>query len=742
MAITAQLHDGTRIEFPDGTDPSVIQRTVQNVLGKQAPQAPAGTNPTQLKGSSAGGMFMGLRDAVDAGAQMLVHALPESVVGTGNQLNNRLADMGVPGISKLELSQDGGTLSGLVSGSKQGAAGPLDRMVSKANAEYDASRQLAGRDGVDLARIGGNLLNPVNRVVPMSGATSTIGVVGRAALQGGISGAAQPITDTSAGDFAQQKAAQTFVGAAGGAVGGYVGDKVIGALGNKFAALREKPGFPVLLGGNQPGMPIAAQTEKALGEAAGSQGIDLTAIPKAILDDVRGQVQSALQKGKKLDVNALVRVAESRSVLGSDAGLMTGQATRDPQLFARELDLRGIQGAGKPIADRLATQNTRLIEAVGKRGASSAPDAYDAGATAIKSLQDLDSKLSADVGAAYTKFRNASGSSINVPMQPIAQRLGEVLDTYGSENLPAAVLSKFKSYGLTGDKQTKAFDLLEADKLIKIINANYDPMKASQAGALSALRKGLSESIDLADSQTQGATGPAADLLREALGKAKSRFALHEAVPALEAAAKDPGAQEAFVRRYITSQSAGVDSVAGVVKLLSPEAADAVKRNVLASILEKAAPGAIRGSDTAKFSQDGYRKALDAIGDRKLKLLFGDDGVSQLRQIARVSEWIQKQPVGSAVNNSNSAAQVMNLLQGVAGKSSSPTLNKLGSLPGVNLLKNSLAQSLDESAARNALAANIPQQSAQLAPEEVNALRRFLPITGGAFGSAFSGGLR
>lgn len=41
MTITAQLHDGRTLEFPDGTDPSVVQRTVKQMLGQSAPAAPA-----------------------------------------------------------------------------------------------------------------------------------------------------------------------------------------------------------------------------------------------------------------------------------------------------------------------------------------------------------------------------------------------------------------------------------------------------------------------------------------------------------------------------------------------------------------------------------------------------------------------------------------------------------------------------------------------------------------------------
>ena len=676
--------------------------------------------PSQLKGSTAGGAFMGLRDSVDAGAQMLRRVVPESVGAAVDNLGNKLADFGLP------VARSNGV---------QG----VDAIVKTANDEYDTSRRMAGRDGIDLARIGGNIANPINRVVPMAGATSTAAVATRAGAQGGISGLFQPVTEP--GNFWQDKATQAAVGGGFGAAGGAIADKLTQAVGNRFAAMREKPGFPQMLGG-QPQLPVQVQANDLLTKAAADQGIDLATIPRNILDDVRGKVEAAIKSGKKLDGATLVRQAEGRAVLGDDAGLMLGQSTRDPMQFASELDLRGIQGAGKPIADRLNLQNQRLIDKVGGMGAKSAPDAYEAGDVAIKSLQATDAQLSKAVTAAYNRFRASSGSTIDVPLQPMAQKLGEVLETYGQENIPAAVLSKLNQYGLGGMKQTKVFDLLEADKLIKIINANLDPMKASQAGALGALRKGLSESIEAAEVQSQGASGPSAQMLKDALGLAKSRFGLHEAVPALEAAAKDAAGKQAFVQRYVTARGVEPDTLKGLIKLMSPEAVDAVRRNVLSDILEKAAPGAGRGSDAALFSQAGFNRALDSIGDRKLLMIFGDEGVKQLRQIGRVSEWIQKAPKGSAVNNSNTGSAAFNLLQGMAGKSESQLLNKLTGLPGVNLVKNSLSQSLDESAARNALMANPRASSAQLSPEEINALRPYLSLTGGAFGGSAASGLR
>ncbi len=726
MPITAQMHDGTRLEFPDGTDPTVIQKTVQSLLANKQVAAPDGTAPSELKGSAAGGFWMGLRDPIDAGAQLLDRGLKS--VGVDTDAISR----GVNAAAKKVLPN---AVADMLF-----AAKPVDEIVKTANSEYDASRKMASRDGIDIARIAGNIANPVNRIVPMAGASSTAAVGARAGLQGAISGLATPVTDTD--NFAQQKLTQAGVGTAFGALGGVILDKLVQGAGNVWAQMRAKPGFPQLLGGPAGDIPASARTEMLLQQAAANQGIDLSQIPQSIMTEVRGQVEKAIKAGKDIDAKSLMRSAEGKAVLGEDAGLLLGQATRDPMQFADELNIRGIQNAGKPIADRLNLQNTRLIEAVGKQGAKGAPDAYDAGKAATASLQRLDDKLSKGVTADYTAFRNASGSTVDVPLQPLAQRVGEVLDTFGRENVPAAVLRRLNEYGLLGAKQTKVFDLLEADKLIKTINANLDPLKGSEAKALGELRKGLSESIDMAATQSEGATGPASDLLKRALASAKARFKLHEDVPALEDAVKNPKAQERFVRDYITSKTAPIDTVGRLVGLLEPEALDGVRRNVLQDILEGAAPGAARGSDAALFSQAGFNRSLDRIGDRKLQILFGDDGLAQLRQVGRVAEWIQKQPKGSAVNNSGTAGAVMNLMQGLAGKSENPLLNKLTGLPGLNLARNSLRQSLDEQAASRALAAKAPIANPQLTPEEVATLRRFLPQAGGAFGVAAAGGVR
>lgn len=687
------------------------------------------TERDKLLSSTPMRLARGGKDAIDGAAQ-LVARLP------GAGAVNKAADAVGGFLNRNVFNPAGlkGDFAGEVLGIRGATPEQLRQDMVSAEGEYAQAREATGQTGTDVARVVGNVVSPVNltvgRFVPGGGSTVRA-VAGKSALAGAAGAATQPVLGEN---FASEKTAQVATGAVAGAAGGVVLDKLIRGAGNIVARVREMPAAQRALAGFGAGrgaMPVEAQADQIIAEAAKEQGIRLADIPKALMDDAKAQVRTALSSGRNLDANALMRKTEGRLVLGDDAQLLRGQVTRDPQQFTRDMNLSKLDGAGKPLADRLNLQNVRLIEKLSGMGAKSAPDAYDAGTAGINALKAYDDQLSAGVREAYNKFRSQTGSTVDVPLEPVAQRFGEVLDKYGRENLPGAVVEKLNSYGLGGMKQTKVFDLLEADKLIKTINANFDPMKGPQSAALSELRSALNESIELAAKNSEGASGPASDLLRGALKAAKDRFSLHEQLPALADAVKNPRAKERFVRDYITSKSASIDSVDLLTRTLDGKTLDQVRRNVLAEILEKAAPGAARGSDTANFSQAAYAKALDSIGDRKLAALFGEDALAQLKQVQRVAEWAQKQPKGSAVNNSNTAAGLFGMLQGL-GKVGS----KVANLPLVNIARDSTQQFMDERAAADALRGAVPSTARTMTAEELAAARRLVPALAGAAGPA------
>lgn len=141
------------------------------------------------------GFAMGLADPIHGGAQLLTKMLPDSVVKAGNSLNNWIADK-----------------TGLVAKLPEGG---VDQQVREREAAYQAQR---GSDGIDWARLGGNVLNPANVAVAarLPSAVSLFGRMGVGAAGGALSASLSPV---GSGDFADEKAKQIGMGAAfGGAV--------------------------------------------------------------------------------------------------------------------------------------------------------------------------------------------------------------------------------------------------------------------------------------------------------------------------------------------------------------------------------------------------------------------------------------------------------------------------------------------------------------------------------------------
>lgn len=110
MSVYAELPDGRRLEFPDGTDPAVIQNTVKKVLGKSAQppseewmrkaaiSATRGENPALAKaidfGTGASGMFRGALNLLpgDPGDALLTPEYADK--GSGAHLAGALLDPG------------------------------------------------------------------------------------------------------------------------------------------------------------------------------------------------------------------------------------------------------------------------------------------------------------------------------------------------------------------------------------------------------------------------------------------------------------------------------------------------------------------------------------------------------------------------------------------------------------------------------------------------------------------------
>ena len=167
MAITAQLHDGRQLEFPDGTDPAVIQATVKKVLGTVEPPAEK-SFPQQVGQQVMNAGAGALRGAGSIGATLLTPydliAGNTSSIGNTERRNAMDEALSSLGADTNSLAYQGGKLGGEIAGTA-GVGGALASglraipAVARVAPGVISAIESAGFSGPNmLARMGGGAL--------------------------------------------------------------------------------------------------------------------------------------------------------------------------------------------------------------------------------------------------------------------------------------------------------------------------------------------------------------------------------------------------------------------------------------------------------------------------------------------------------------------------------------------------------------------------------------------------------
>jgi hypothetical protein len=579
-----------------------------------------------LRGSAIGGVMQGMADPV-VGAVQLIANIPGGDSFAKLSENNPL----------FRAAREYGVIE----------SGVNDRIKAK-EAEYEAARARAGRDGFDASRFAGNVAAPSN-VALASRIPAAAGFLGRAttgAAAGAVGSAATPETDTE--NYWSKTAGKAAVGGAAGAVLA----PVAGAVGDRIGRMFQGSGAPPA-GGLPPiaGAPGTHAADASIARAAAEAGQTIDDIPQSVLYQLRAQAQHALSQNQVLDTAAALRKADFEAI-GQQP--LLGQITRDPMQFAREKNLRGIAGAGEPIAARLAGQTEGLSRTLGGF-AHGADEAFGAGQRISGALAGVDRNARGAVSAAYEAARNSSGRSLTIPLQGLAQDYADVLGRFG-DKVPTGVRNSFEALGLNNGTQRRIFDFEEADKLRKVLsdNAGHDP---ATNRALSELRGALNRAQTDVD-VTGGPFAPAVKMAAE-------RFKLHEAIPALRAAANGDVPPDDFVRKFVINGDAL--ELRGMAKLLKQHAPEAYQqaRAQVGAELRRAGFGENIAGDKP-FSQERFNAKLRQMGTARLQAFFTPDEIATLRTAGRVGAYMESPPAGSAVNFSNSGSAVANVAQAAA----------------------------------------------------------------------------
>lgn len=691
------------------------------------------TNPSPDRGGIGGALFMGaVRDPLDAGAQLLARGvraatgiIPDAL---GGETARRLMDEQV---------------------------GDLDKQIRTANREYDESRELAGRDGMDIARGVGNVASPANiPIARMIGGASSLGqLAARGAAAGAAGSMMQPVVDKDRQDsFGGTKLGQATVGAAAGAVLTPVMARATEAIAQRAASLLAR-----LRG------PSQAQIDAAMRQAAQDvAGADASQLPESILRRVRQQVAESLAAGRKPDAAALLRRAEFEE-LGLEPTL--GQITRDPMQFARERNLRGVnlggseQAPSNPLASRFAEQNQQLARHFDTLGADRADEAYSAGSRLINQLRAADEPAQEAVNAAYRAARGADGRYADLNTAVFSERANSVLDDQmlgrflpegvrgmmndvSSGRIPLNVNNAVQFDSVLAEAQraaNRAGDRAAAKAVGVIRDALHatplvDDVAAASAAPgqtlLGAFNNDTARALASAapDAPPQSVGAAARQAFDEARALARDRFATIEQSPALKAAL-DGADPDSFVRKYVIGGTTNELRAMRDVLERSPEAVQLV-RSQIAEHLRNAAFGPNAAGD-APMAVQRYMSALQRLGREKLETFFSPEEVRRLMSVGRIGQFITTPPAGSAVNTSNSASAAMNLFAELSGR--------IGRYPGVRFLRDQVRGWQSDQAASRALNAQPAAPRADLPPEVMNGLRALFPlapIAGGVAGGS------
>lgn len=539
---------------------------------------------------------------------------------------------------------------------------------------------------------------PMQRVVGKTVETMTGAGAGAklAELAGrGATGATQAVLQRLAENQGSQAVAGATAGAAGqqsaesgGGWGSQAASALLGGLAGSGIASGTKAAAGKIQTLITPRTP-PADIERRITVALQSQGIDPDSITQAMRAALTADVREALKTEGTLNAAALARLADYRR-LGMTP--TRGRVTLDPYDVTQEqnaMRMAAATGARDAQLPAIAQNNNRTLLDSMERLRPVA-DQVALGENVISPIMARDAAMSGRINSLYQAARDTGGRSLPLEGGTFTRTANEALDQANVGSfLPPDIARKMNA--IAKGKIPLTVDVAEQLKT-SIGSLQRNSNDGNVRTALGIVRRALDNAPLQNDRIFNPGNVPAVpgtvppsvaavgqesvDAFNAARSAARQRFAWQEGTPAV-ARALDGAAPDTFIQREIISKSAATADVQRLAREVSqsPQAVQSIRSGIVQH-LKDAAIGKGNTTDTANFSGRQWLSALSQIGDQKLRLFFDPAELEQLRAIGRVGTIETFQPRGSAVNNSNTAAGIGSLLQGVT-KNIGPLLGKI-----------------------------------------------------------------
>jgi hypothetical protein len=479
------------------------------------------------------------------------------------------------------------------------------------------------------------------------------------------------------GGASREAGAPAGTQAAASLIGGVAGGMVPGTLNSGVSAVR-----------NMVSRPDPQQLDQRINVILQRANIDWSQIPQAAQNSLRQDIGAALSTGGDLNADAVRRLVDFRSV---GATPTRGAITQDPVQITREMNLAKTT-ANTADGDlhglpRIQNQNNAaLIQRLNDVGGAAEMQPVVAGRTVAASVLGQQQALRSAEQQAWGAAR--SSPSYTQPIYPDAlNNINRSLGDEGMMGFMNPTISRYMEAFQTGQQPFTP----QAYRNLQSMLSNELAKGGNEAHAARIARNALESTpiqpinnprgIDFGNLPVTGQTaaamraadaqpGNAVDAINQARAATRAAYAYEDSSPLVRSVLSDgaSGDPTRIAQRFIIGGTP--DEAATVAQQVGP-AGRAVIKNALATYIKKQALSGAN-DEVGKVSQSALNSVLRNIGDEKLRLFFSPEELNQLRSASRVASYVQVQPVGSAVNNSNTGALLMgrgyDALKALAGK--------------------------------------------------------------------------
>lgn len=521
---------------------------------------------------------------------------------------------------------------------------------------YQQGREANGQTGLDGWSLAGNITSTLPAGAAFKGMQG-VGVLSKAGAQimGRNALIAAGIAGAGLADDAKSRIGHMTAGAVLAPLAGVAMDKAASGIGKVVINRMARPAA----GDAQ--AQAAAHVEVALKQA----GIPIAQINDTVKKGLVSDVAKMLQSGKTVDPKAIARKAtlDSLRLTGTQA-----QVSGNPVEWQAEREMAKIQGVGDSLRQKFVDDSEHLAQRLDQTAratlGTSGQDSHAAMQGVFDVLRANDAKRQDAVRSLYDQARNAIGNDLQLDAGRMVANLSQDLEHHG---LGSFLRSDVK--GMLGRfaDGSEPLTLAKKEELVKIINARLaSTTDGSQRYALGMVRRHLeAETEQSLDSVPvlllQQGDLPAVQAWQSARQEAAKRFGVIDRTPAIQSALDDMAPDKAFEKLVLRADVRDLQALRNELSQ-NPQAIHDLRRQMVEHISSKAV-----NPNTGQFSPAAMRKALEAVGDRRLGVLFTPKQVARLKQIDAAANALMSEPRGAAVNHSNTGAALANHLGRVAG---------------------------------------------------------------------------